>query len=124
MARQSTKSTKRNARPAAKRAQKTTAKKSARGGSRGSSSRQRSGRSSGRQQTSKSLSDLFLETLKDIYHAEKQILRALPKMAKAANADELRAAFEKHAAETEDQVDRVEQVFQILGESPKAKPCH
>ena len=68
-------------------------------------------------------SDLFLETLKDIYHAEKQILRALPKMAKAANSDELRAAFEKHLAETEEQVDRVEQVFQIMGESAKAKPC-
>jgi len=76
------------------------------------------------QQTTKSLSDLFLETLKDIYHAEKQILKALPKMAKAANSDELRAAFEKHVSETEDQVGRVEEIFGIMGEKPKAKPCH
>ncbi len=59
----------------------------------------------------KDLNDLFLDTLKDIYFAEKQILKALPKMAKAAQSDKLRAAFEKHRAETEGQVDRLEQVF-------------
>ena len=71
----------------------------------------------------KTLQDLFHDTLKDIYFAEKKILGALPKMAKAANSDALRAAFEKHEAETEKQVDRLEQVFKVLGESPKGKTC-
>ena len=71
----------------------------------------------------KTLQDLFHDTLKDIYFAEKKILSALPKMAKAANSDELRAAFEKHERETEGQVDRLEQVFEILGEAPKGKTC-
>jgi ferritin-like metal-binding protein YciE len=71
----------------------------------------------------KTLQDLFHDTLKDIYFAEKKILSALPKMAKAANSDELRAAFEKHEDETEGQVERLEQVFQILGETPKGKTC-
>src|SRR4051794_12184178 len=53
----------------------------------------------------KGLNELFLDTLKDIYFAEKQILRTLPKMAKAASSDKLRAAFEKHQSETEDQVE-------------------
>ena len=59
----------------------------------------------------KELKDLFLDTLKDIYFAEKQILKALPKMAKAAQSDKLRAAFEKHHDETEGQVERLEQVL-------------
>ena len=71
----------------------------------------------------KTLQDLFHDTLKDIYFAEKKILTALPKMAKAANSDELRAAFEKHEGETEGQVDRLEQVFKIIGETPKGKTC-
>jgi ferritin-like metal-binding protein YciE len=71
----------------------------------------------------KTLQDLFHDTLKDIYFAEKKILTALPKMAKAANADELRAAFEKHEGETEGQVERLEQVFKIMGETPKGKTC-
>ena len=71
----------------------------------------------------KTLQDLFHDTLKDIYFAEKKILTALPKMAKAANAEELRAAFEKHEGETEGQVARLEQVFQVIGESPKGKRC-
>jgi ferritin-like metal-binding protein YciE len=71
----------------------------------------------------KTLQDLFRDTLKDIYFAEKKILSALPKMAKAANSDELRAAFEKHEGETDGQVERLEQVFQILGETPKGKTC-
>ena len=71
----------------------------------------------------KTLQDLFHDTLKDIYFAEKKILTALPKMAKAANSDELRAAFEKHEGETEGQVGRLEQVFKIIGESPKGKTC-
>jgi ferritin-like metal-binding protein YciE len=71
----------------------------------------------------KTLQDLFHDTLKDIYFAEKKILSALPKMARAANSDELRAAFEKHEGETEGQVERLEQVFQILGQTPKGKAC-
>ena len=71
----------------------------------------------------KTLQDLFHDTLKDIYFAEKKILTALPKMAKAANSDELRAAFEKHEAETEKQVERLEQVFAELGETPRGKTC-
>ena len=71
----------------------------------------------------KTLQDLFHDTLKDIYFAEKKILAELPKMARAANSDELRAAFDKHEGETEGQVERLEQVFQIVGESPKGKTC-
>lgn len=72
---------------------------------------------------SKTLKDLFLENLKDIYYAERKILVALPKMAEAVNSDELRAAFEKHVAETEGQVERLKQVFKILKETPKGKTC-
>jgi len=71
----------------------------------------------------KNLEDLFLETLKDIYWAEKKILAALPKMAKAAQSDELRRAFEKHHRETEGQVKRLDQVFKIMGEAAKGKKC-
>ena len=71
----------------------------------------------------KDLNDLFLDTLKDIYYAEKQILKALPKMAKAAQSDKLRAAFEKHLAETEGQVDRLEQVFEMLDKPARGKTC-
>jgi ferritin-like metal-binding protein YciE len=71
----------------------------------------------------KELKDLFLDTLKDIYFAEKKILSSLPKMAKAAQSDKLRAAFEKHQGETEDQIDRLEQVFSAIGETPKGKTC-
>jgi ferritin-like metal-binding protein YciE len=59
----------------------------------------------------KMLEDLFHETLKDIYYAEKKILTALPKMAKAAQSEDLQAAFEKHEGETRDQVERLEQIF-------------
>ena len=71
----------------------------------------------------KDLNDLFLDTLKDIYYAEKQILKALPKMAKAASSDKLRAAFEKHLAETEGQVDRLEQIFEMLDKPARGKTC-
>jgi ferritin-like metal-binding protein YciE len=71
----------------------------------------------------KELKDLFLDTLKDIYFAEKKILSSLPKMAKAAQSDKLRAAFEKHEGETDGQVERLEQVFALIGESPKGKTC-
>ncbi len=71
----------------------------------------------------KGLQDLFLDTLKDVYHAEKQILRALGKMSKAAQTDELRQAFETHRDETERQVERLEQVFEMCGKRPQGKPC-
>src|SRR5712671_3366935 len=71
----------------------------------------------------KQLKDLFLDTLKDIYFAEKKILSSLPKMAKAAQSDKLRAAFEKHQVETEGQIDRLEQVFAAIDETPKGKTC-
>jgi ferritin-like metal-binding protein YciE len=70
------------------------------------------------------LSDLFSDMLKDIYYAEKKILKALPKMAKSLEkGSKLAAAFEKHRQETEGQVERLEQVFDIIGEKPKAKKC-
>ena len=71
----------------------------------------------------KGLEDLFLATLKDVYYAEKQILRALPKMAKAADSEELRQAFQTHRDETEGQVARLEQVFEMLGKPARGKPC-
>jgi len=71
----------------------------------------------------KDLNELFLDTLKDIYYAEKQILKALPKMAKAAISDKLRAAFEKHHDETEGQIERLEQIFELLGKPARGKKC-
>ena len=69
------------------------------------------------------LKDLFLDTLKDIYFAEKKILSALPKMAKAAQSPKLKAAFEKHHAETDGQIDRLDRVFASIDENPKGKTC-
>lgn len=71
----------------------------------------------------KTLQDLFLDTLKDIYYAENKILKALPKMAKAAKAGELQDAFKKHLRETEGQVKRLEQIFDEIGETAKGKKC-
>lgn len=71
----------------------------------------------------KNLNDLFLDTLKDIYYAEKQIYKSLPKMAKAAQSDQLRAAFEKHEGETESQIERLEQIFELLGKAARGKKC-
>jgi ferritin-like metal-binding protein YciE len=71
----------------------------------------------------KDLSDLFVDTLKDIYYAEKQIYKALPKMAKAAASDQLRAAFEKHHTETEGQIERLEKIFEALGKPVRGKKC-
>jgi ferritin-like metal-binding protein YciE len=70
-----------------------------------------------------SLEKLFLEELKDIYNAEKQLLRGLPRMAKAAESPELQQAFTKHLKETEGQVQRLERVFQELGQSARGKTC-
>jgi ferritin-like metal-binding protein YciE len=71
----------------------------------------------------KQLDDLFLEGLKDIYFAEKKILAALPKMAKATESDDLAAAFEKHLTETEEQVTRLEKVFELIDQKPRGKNC-
>jgi ferritin-like metal-binding protein YciE len=71
----------------------------------------------------KTLDDLFHDTLKDIYFAEKKILTALPKMAKAAQNEDLKAAFEKHHDQTEEQVARLEQVFAEIDAKPQGKTC-
>jgi ferritin-like metal-binding protein YciE len=71
----------------------------------------------------KQLDELFHDTLKDIYYAEKKILSALPKMAKAAQNEDLTAAFEKHQAETEGQISRLEQVFELIDQKPQGKKC-
>jgi ferritin-like metal-binding protein YciE len=71
----------------------------------------------------KLLSDLFHDTLKDVYFAENKILKTLPKMAKAAQSKDLKAAFVKHEKETRGQVKRLQQVFRILGKPARAKTC-
>jgi ferritin-like metal-binding protein YciE len=71
----------------------------------------------------KKLQELFHETLKDIYYAEKKILSTLPKMAKAAQSQDLKAAFQKHETETEEHVARLEKVFEEIDESPRGKTC-
>ena len=73
--------------------------------------------------SSKNLQDIFHETLKDIYFAEKKILASLPKMAKAAHDSDLRAAFEKHEQETEGQVERLEKVFTLIEQPVRGKTC-
>ena len=72
---------------------------------------------------SEQLTELLIEEIKDIYHAEKQLVRALPKMAKAAESESLKEAINEHLAETQEQVTRLEQVFSLLKTPPKAKPC-
>ncbi len=71
----------------------------------------------------KTLEDLFHDTLKDIYYAERKILKTLPKMAKAAQSEDLKAAFEKHRGETEGHVERLQKVFEILGKRAQGKTC-
>jgi ferritin-like metal-binding protein YciE len=73
--------------------------------------------------TPKPLDELFHDMLKDVYYAEKQILKALPKMAKAAQSTELRTAFETHKTETQEQIERLSQVFELIGKTPRAKTC-
>jgi ferritin-like metal-binding protein YciE len=71
----------------------------------------------------KQLDELFHDTLKDIYFAEKKILATLPKMAKAAQADELKKAFEKHKTQTEGHVARLEKIFGLIDKKPQGKTC-
>ena len=70
-----------------------------------------------------SLKDLFLDQLKDLYHAENQLVKALPKMSKAASNPQLQQAFDSHLQETQGHVQRLEQVFEELGEPAKGKTC-
>ena len=71
----------------------------------------------------KTLEDLFLDTLKDIYYAERKIMKALPKMAKGVGSPELKAAFDKHYEETEGHVERLKDVFEVLGKRAQGKAC-
>jgi ferritin-like metal-binding protein YciE len=71
----------------------------------------------------KSMDDLFLHLVKDIYYAEKQILKALPKMAKNTENEELKVAFQTHAEETKGQVQRLEQIFEMLDKAPRGEKC-
>jgi len=71
----------------------------------------------------KALDTLFHDTLKDIYYAERKILKALPKMARAAQSPDLKAAFEKHRDQTEGQVERLQQVFDLIGKPARGKTC-
>ncbi|MCO6050221.1 ferritin-like domain-containing protein [Mesorhizobium sp. RP14(2022)] len=71
----------------------------------------------------KTLEDLFYDTLKDIYYAERKILKTLPKMAKAAQSPELKAAIEKHRDQTEGQIERLQEVFEIFGKRAQGKTC-
>jgi ferritin-like metal-binding protein YciE len=69
------------------------------------------------------LKHLYIEELKDLYSAENQLVKALPKMAKASNSEDLRAGFEQHLNQTKEHVARLEKIFRALGESPKGKKC-
>ncbi|SJM67033.1 Protein yciF [Brevundimonas diminuta 3F5N] len=71
----------------------------------------------------KTLQTLFHETLRDIYYAERKILKSLPKMARAAQSPDLKAAFEKHREQTEGQIERLQQVFEIIGKPARGKTC-
>ena len=73
--------------------------------------------------TEKNLETLFYDTLKDIYYAERKISKALPKMARGAQSPALKAAFEKHLEETEGQIERLQQVFDIIGKRAMGKTC-
>ena len=71
-----------------------------------------------------SIQELLIDELKDIYSAEKQITRALPKMVKATTSDELKQAFQSHLEETKGQIERLDKIFEILGKAPRGKTCH
>ncbi len=71
----------------------------------------------------KTLEDMFVDMLKDVYYAEKQIVKALPKMAKAAQSSDLQAAFTAHKTETEGHIERLSEVFELAGKPPRGKTC-
>jgi ferritin-like metal-binding protein YciE len=87
------------------------------------SSRSKSGMSEEGNEMSNDLHKLFLDELADIYNAEQQLTKALPKLAKTAKNDALREAFQQHLEETENHISRLDQVFETLGESMKRKKC-
>ncbi len=87
------------------------------------SSRRPAASASRGEESGDSLKETLIETLKDTYDAEKQLIKALPKMAKAAQHEELRAAFESHLEETKEHVNRLEKVFELFGEGAKGKTC-
>jgi ferritin-like metal-binding protein YciE len=70
-----------------------------------------------------SIEELFIDEIKDLYSAEHQITKTLPKLVKAATTPELKKAFENHLKETEGQIERLDRVFEILGKSPRGKTC-
>src|SRR5579862_492789 len=72
---------------------------------------------------SEGLKELYVDELRDLYSAENQLVKALPKMARAASSDELRQGFEEHLEQTKEHVQRLEQIFEALDESPKGKKC-
>ena len=74
--------------------------------------------------TLNTLEQLYISGLRDLYSAENQLLKALPKMAKGASSPELKGAFEKHLEQTKGHVERLEEIFEQLDESPKGKTCH
>jgi ferritin-like metal-binding protein YciE len=76
-----------------------------------------------KQQNENGLQELLIEEMRDIYNAEGQLLKALPKMAKAAQSERLKEAFERHLEETEQQIERLERAFESLGEPVKGKKC-
>lgn len=71
----------------------------------------------------RTLHDLFLDTLKDIYYAEKKVLKALPKMERAAQSPELKEAFQQHRQETQGHIERLQDVFEVIGKNPRGKTC-
>jgi ferritin-like metal-binding protein YciE len=77
----------------------------------------------GNEMPEQDLRELYIDELKDLYNAENQLVKALPKMAKAATSDELRSGFEEHLEQTKGHVQRLEQIFEMLGERPKGKKC-
>lgn len=93
----------------------------ARKSSAGSSKRQAASKPN--EETQSALMELFVDSIKDIYWAEKYLMKALPKMQKAATSEELKEAFETHLAQTEEQVGRLEQVFEMLEETARGKKC-
>src|SRR5436853_169383 len=76
-----------------------------------------------KQENDSMLQEFFLDELRDIYWAEKHLVKALPKLEKAATSEELATAFADHLAVTEEQVSRLEKVFEMLGEKPRGKKC-
>jgi ferritin-like metal-binding protein YciE len=83
----------------------------------------RSGNTAQKSDEKTMLNELFMDELKDIYWAEKHLTKALPKMSKAATSQELSSAFQNHLTQTERQIERIEQVFELLDTAPRAKKC-